>query len=203
MAGKGAPISPERAKAILESLPGRKSLAALRRALVARGTPVSAFTLRRWKANQWSLKRKSSAKPPIMQEVRAAAERVGLPANVISGMEARLQAMTDNGLVTNVTRSLLVNAAVLLAHAWRMAPELMKTDPRGLAGLYLAANNMTTGAYDLMTETRNLAERAKCALLPPILPDADRAPSVTATATMTDRLPTAGRSSTGSPGSTL
>jgi hypothetical protein len=117
MAGKGAPISPERAKAVLDALPGRKSLAALRRELVRRGNPVSAFTLRRWKTNGWRLKKKPGGKSPLMREARAAAERAGLPANVVSDLEVRLVAKSDGELVVNVTRSLLVAAAILMEHA--------------------------------------------------------------------------------------
>jgi hypothetical protein len=76
-----------------------------------------------------------------------------------------------------VTRRLLIGAALLLELAKAMAPELMRTDPRGLAALHMAAFRMTEGAHASMTEVRNLAERsmkAKCALMLPGPPDADR-----------------------------
>jgi hypothetical protein len=87
-------------------------------------------------------------------------ERAGLPVDAVKALEDKLTAMTDGELLVHVTRSLLINAALLMEQAKEAAPELMRADSRGLAALYLAAHHMTEGAHDLMREARNLGERA-------------------------------------------
>jgi hypothetical protein len=57
-------------------------------------------------------------------------------------------------------RSLLISAEMHMHHARAMAPELMRSDPRRLAAVLLAASNMVSGAHSLMSEARNSAERA-------------------------------------------
>ncbi len=161
-------ISPDQAKAILDALP-KKSLAALRRELVRRGQPVSMPTLRKWQANGWT--RKGGTPQPALRAARKAAAKAGLPTDAIQELETRLTAMSDGELIVDVTRRLLINAALLMEQAKHMAPRLMTKDPRGLAALYMAADHMTEGAHDLMREARNTAERAlkekSLLLLPP------------------------------------
>jgi hypothetical protein len=160
MTGKGAPISPEQARQILEGLRGRKGLAALKRELSRRGTPVSAFTLiRRWKANQWSLKR-TTGKPVWGREAVKTIERSGLSADAITALEACLKSASDAELGASNMRSLLINSKILMVHAGASFPELIQADARGLAVLYAVAAQMARAGVDLMEQTRELADRA-------------------------------------------
>jgi hypothetical protein len=113
-------------------------------------------TLRTWKAKKWHVERRRSGLSGLLREAREAAERLGLAADSIRDLETRLTAMTDGERVAQVSPSLLINAALLIEQAKALAPELMRTD----ASVYAVAFKMTEDAHELMTETRNLAERA-------------------------------------------
>lgn len=144
--------SPAQAKAIYDRLPGRRSLAALRRELTRRNTPVSLTSLKKWRANAWTRK-DAAAKPALIRDVREALERVGLPADALS-------ALGDGDLIAHDIRGLLLNAALLLELIGHEAPRLIEDDPRGLAAICLAARRLAEGGCDLMREARALAERA-------------------------------------------
>jgi hypothetical protein len=158
MAGKGAPISPERAKAIYDNL-RKPSLAALRRELVRRGQVVSMTTLRKWKAAAWT--RKGGAeKPQWTREASRALEQCGLPDDAVAKLEACLKSASDGDLVRGNMRTLLINAALLMAHATAALPELIQRDARGAAVLYGVAGKLACGGVALMRETREIAGRA-------------------------------------------
>jgi hypothetical protein len=159
MAGRCAPISPERAKAILDGLSGHKSLAALRRELVRRGRPVSAFTLRKWRTNGWTRKG-SSGKPAWAREAGKVIKQSGLPDDVVAHLEASLKSASDAELGAQNMRALLINSVLLMAQANAVLPELIKTDPRGLAVIYRVAAHVVRSGVTLMQQTRELSERA-------------------------------------------
>jgi hypothetical protein len=156
MSANRAPISPQEAKLILDSLRGRKSLAALRRELVRRGKPVSMTVLKRWKANGFARKR-DNQKPAWVREAEGAVESVGLPLDVARDLEARLASLSDGALVHGQIRGLFIHASMIVHQAVTMVPEL---DPRGAALLFGVAAKMTLAGLELMRQSRELAERS-------------------------------------------
>jgi hypothetical protein len=57
-------------------------------------------------------------------------------------------------------RALLINAALLMAHADAMLPDLTQHDARGAAALYGTVGQMVRGGVTMMRESRRLAERS-------------------------------------------
>jgi hypothetical protein len=165
----GPPVTPGQAKAIYDALP-KPTIPALARELARRGTPVSVHTLAFWRKRQWQVQSRSRLRSAAaaVKEARAAARRAGLPVETVGELEAELHGLSDGELVARITRSLLVNAGVLLERAKEMTPMLAKKDARGLAALFLAADRMVENAHALLGEARNLAERGmkeRCGLL--------------------------------------
>jgi hypothetical protein len=159
MAGRCAPISPEEARQILLSLPGRRSLAQLRKELIRRGHVVSMTTLRKWKASAWTRKG-GATKPAWAREAGKALEQCGLSDDVVADIEKRLRAASVGELGTANMSALLINAVLLLEYAAAALPELIQRDARGLAVLYQVAGHMVRGGVALMRESRALSERA-------------------------------------------
>jgi hypothetical protein len=147
-------LDPATAKAVYDTLQV-KTLIELRRALAARGTPVSAKTLHNWKKAGWKRQnapvgQRSDPAKSIIQEARDAAEHIGLAADVLS----------DAALVAHDTRAMLINAGLLLGMVQQDIPRLMREDPRGLAAVVTAARKLIEGGLALMQEAREMAERS-------------------------------------------
>jgi hypothetical protein len=148
---EAAGCTPAEAKAVYGTL-RVKTLVELRRALAARGTPVSAKTLFNWKKSDWQSKRAASPlQAGLLREARKAAELAGLP-DVLSGLG-------DGDLAAHNMRALLINTALRLGMVQQDIPQLMKTNPRGLAAVVTAARRLIEGGNDLTQETRDMAER--------------------------------------------